>query len=71
VRCCGCQRRLGVGDRYIEDAASGFLKQEGDAGIDSLIAELMGGRAGKVVVCEDCTREGGDYVFETVYEDEA
>jgi hypothetical protein len=31
---------------------------------------LFGGRGGKVVVCEDCTQEGGDYSFETVYGDE-
>lgn len=71
MKCFGCQRDLEVGDRYIEDTPSGFIDQDANPGIDSIIADLFGGSAGKVRFCEDCTAEGGDYMFETVYGDEA
>lgn len=71
MRCFGCQRDLEVGDHYIKDTASGFLKQDASPEIDGLIAEIMGGQGGNVVVCEDCTVVGGDYMFETVYGDES
>jgi hypothetical protein len=66
MRCIGCQRVLGVGDRFIEDSASGFIGQDSTSGVDDLLADLFGGRGGKVVVCEDCE----DYSFETVWGDE-
>lgn len=69
MRCAGCSRDLEVGDHYIEDTASGFLGQ-GDGAGDDVIAMIFGGRDGKVIYCEDCTQEGGDYMFETVYGDE-
>jgi hypothetical protein len=69
MRCSGCRRELDVGDHYIEDTASGFLGREAD-GLDDLMAEVMGGRSGKIIFCEDCTQDGGDYLFETVYGDE-
>jgi hypothetical protein len=61
---------LEVGDRYIQDTSSGFTKQASDPEIDSLIAEILGGSGDRVFFCEDCTQEGGDYLFETVYGDE-
>ena len=74
MKCAGCQRELEVGDRYIKDAASGFMASMGDAGspdFDCLIAEVLGGSGGEIFFCEDCTEPGGDYLFETVYGDEA
>jgi hypothetical protein len=73
LKCFGCSRTLEVGDRYIEDTASGFGEMEnGSAEVDGLIAELFGGRDGKVVFCEDCTTHtpDGRYQFETVHGDE-
>jgi hypothetical protein len=70
VKCFGCQTPLEVGDHYIEDTASGFVGQENNAAIDGLIADIFGGTGGKVVFCEDCTQEGGDYTFETYWGDE-
>jgi hypothetical protein len=70
MRCGDCKRELEVGDLYIKDTASGFIKQDTTPEIDGLIAEIFGGSGGKIVFCEDCTQEGGDYLFETVYGDE-
>jgi hypothetical protein len=73
MRCVGCNREIEIGDSYIEDTASGFMSALGtetDASeIDGLVAELLGGTNGKVVYCEDCTQEGGNYKFETFYGD--
>lgn len=71
MKCAGCQRELEVGDLYIKDSASGFTGADADPEIDGLIAEIMGGANGEVVFCEDCTEDGGDYLFDTVYGDEA
>lgn len=71
MRCVGCNRELDVGDRYIEDTSSGFARRQPDPVVDGLLADIFGGRDGKVVFCEDCTQDGGDYMFETVYGDEA
>lgn len=67
--CAGCQRELQVGDRYIEDTASGFLKTdgEGEAVTDYLIGMVLGGGESKLRYCEACTQPGGDYMFETFY----
>jgi hypothetical protein len=70
MKCFGCQHELEVGDRYIEDTASGFIGQEANDGIDGLIADLFGGHGGKVIFCAECTQAGGDYKFETVWGDE-
>jgi hypothetical protein len=75
VKCAGCQKELEVGDRYIEDTASGFIGKESNPEIDSLVADIMGGDAsgsteGKVVFCDDCTVSGGDYLFETYWGDD-
>jgi hypothetical protein len=68
VRCGGCNREIEVGDRYIVDSASGFLKtQDSDADIDDLISGIFGASDGKVRFCEDCTKPGGGYLFETNY----
>lgn len=70
--CAGCNRELEVGDRYIEDTTSGFLKMESTPEIDEIIASIFPGSGGsKIVVCEDCTAPGGDYMFEMVYGDES
>ena len=69
MRCSGCRRELEVGDQYIEDTTSGFMGREAD-GMDDLMAEILGGTGGKIVYCEDCTQDGGDYFFSTVYGDE-
>jgi hypothetical protein len=71
MKCFGCQRELEVGDRYIKDTASGFTGQENHPEVDGLIAEMFGGHGEKVLFCEDCTQEGGEYMFETVWGDEA
>lgn len=70
MKCFGCQCEIEIGDRYIEDTASGFINQDSKPEIDGLIADLFGGAGGKVVFCEDCTVEGGDYMAETYYGDE-
>lgn len=70
MNCMGCHRTLEVGDRYIEDTASGFIDKERSDDIDGLLSTVFGGKDGKVFYCEDCTTEGGDYLFETVYGDE-
>jgi hypothetical protein len=73
VKCFGCQRTLEVGDQYIEDTASGFTSREPDAtdsAADSIMADLFGGRGGKVLFCADCTEPGGKYQFQTVHGDE-
>lgn len=70
MNCAGCHREIEVGDRYIEDTASGFTNGDASPEVDGLIAEIMGGRDGKVFFCDDCTVEGGDYLFETFYGDE-
>jgi hypothetical protein len=70
MRCAGCNHEIEVGDQYIEDTASGFSKQDTVPEVDGLISELLGGTNGKVVYCEDCTQEGGDYKLETFYGDE-
>ena len=69
LRCAGCNRELEVGDRYIEDTPSGFMKA-GDSGMDDLLASILGGSGGKIAYCEDCTQDGGDYLWETYYGDE-
>ncbi len=71
LRCIGCFRELEVGDRYIEDTSSGFLKMDSEPSVDGLMADVFGGKNGKVIFCEDCTEDGGDYRLETVYGDEA
>lgn len=69
--CAGCSRELEIGDRYIEDSVSGFLKTEANPVVDDIVASIFPGSGGsKVVFCEDCTEPGGDYLFETVYGDE-
>lgn len=73
MKCAGCDRELEVGDRYILDSASGFLAAGGTevtSEFDGLMAQILGGEDGKVAFCEDCTTEGGDYLFETFYGDE-
>lgn len=70
MKCSGCRRELEVGDQYIEDTASGFMGHEAD-GLDDVMAQLLGGTGGKIIYCKDCTQEGGDYMFSTVYGDEA
>lgn len=69
--CAGCQRTLEVGDQFIEATAGEFMGQEVDAGMDGLMAELLGGtKSGKIIYCEDCTQSGGDFMFSTFYGDE-
>lgn len=70
MNCGGCRREIEVGDRYIEDTASGFVQGDANPEVDGLISEIMGGQNGKVFFCEDCTQDGGDYMFETCYGDE-
>ncbi len=71
MKCFDCKREIEIGDRYIEDTASGYAGTEANPEVDGLIADIFGGAAGKVVFCEDCTVEGGDYMFETNYGDAA
>jgi hypothetical protein len=69
MTCAGCNRELEVGDRYIKGSASEFMGRPDD-GLNGLMADLLGGSGGKVVYCEDCTQEGGQWKLETVYGDE-
>jgi hypothetical protein len=68
IKCAGCNRDLEVGDRYIEDTPSGFMGE--DSGHDELIAEILGGKDGKIYYCDNCTIPGGEYMFETYYGDD-
>ena len=70
MKCFGCNKTLEVGDRYIEDTASGFMKKDAAPEIDGLIADLFGGHGDKVVFCSDCTTTGGDYLPETYWGEE-
>lgn len=67
IRCAGCNDEIEVGDRFIVDTSSGFLKSDAEPVVDDIIASLFGGSDGKVRFCEDCTEPGGDYLFETNY----
>jgi hypothetical protein len=58
MKCFGCQNEIEIGGRYIEDTASG------------IIADIFGGKDGKVVLCDDCTVPGDKYMMETFYGDE-
>lgn len=70
MKCAGCNKEIEIGDHYIEDTPSGFLEENDNVGVDEFIVILMGGTAGKIYFCEDCTEPGGDYLFETYYGDE-
>lgn len=70
MKCNGCNKTLEVGDQYIEDTASGYLNDEPDAEFDSLVSEILGGTDGKIFYCSDCTTPGGDYILQTVLDDE-
>jgi hypothetical protein len=74
MKCAGCSRELEVGDRYIKDAPSGFMRSLGKTasseGIDDILSTLLGGDGLDIFYCEDCTEPGGDYLYETVYGDE-
>lgn len=70
MNCSGCQREIEVGDRFIKDTATGFIGKDADPLIDSLIADIFGGTDGEVVYCEDCTQDGGSYMWETNYGDQ-
>jgi hypothetical protein len=70
VKCFECQKEIEIGDHYIEDTPSGFLKTDDIPGVDELIAELFGGHGNKIILCLDCTSEGGDYLLETFYGDD-
>ena len=68
--CAGCNRQIEIGDHYIEDTITGFLKEEAYPVVDDLVSDILGGSKGKVCFCEDCCTDGGDYRFETFYGDE-
>jgi hypothetical protein len=71
MRCAGCRSEIEVGDRYIEATASEFMGHADD-GLDGLMAEILGsGNGDKLVYCEDCTEDGGQWHFETFYGDES
>jgi hypothetical protein len=65
MKCAGCGRELEQGDHFISDKASGFASLEADPEFDNIISDLLGGPDGRVVFCEGCTQEGGDYELET------
>jgi hypothetical protein len=69
MKCAGCSREIEVGDSYLEATASEILGST-DTAVDDLIAEVTGGRDGKVVYCEDCTEPGGRFRMNTYYGDE-
>lgn len=69
--CAGCKREIEIGDHYIEDTVSGFMKGDTDSKFDNLVSEILGGSGGKIIYCEECTKEGGDYLFETFYGEES
>lgn len=35
--------------------------------MDGLMAMVLGGSGGKIIYCGDCTKPGGDYLWETYY----
>jgi hypothetical protein len=71
MKCASCHRELEVGDEYIEGTASEYLGQDVDPGVENIMAAVFGsGRGDKIVYCEDCTQEGGDFLLSTVYGDE-
>lgn len=55
ARCVTCGHVFEEGDRYIEDTSSGFVGAHADPSVDDLMADLFGGIAGKVLMCEGCT----------------
>jgi hypothetical protein len=67
MRCFDCQREIEVGDRYIEDTTSGFTNRDAAPEVDGLMADIFGGHDGKIVLCTDCTVEGGNYLSETYW----
>lgn len=74
--CAGCNRHLEVGDQYIEGTAGDYLKQDVDPEIGGLLADIMGGNnkldgsaGGRIIYCEDCTKQGGDFKLQTYYGD--
>jgi hypothetical protein len=70
MKCFGCQNEIEIGGRYIEDTASGFIDKDATPEIDGIIADIFGGKDGKVVLCDDCTVPGDKYMMETFYGDE-
>jgi hypothetical protein len=70
MKCAGCNRKIEVGDRFIRDTPSGFLKKDDDLGIDDILSTLLGGDGTDIFYCEDCTQPGGFYTIETYYGDE-
>lgn len=69
MKCAGCNKKLEIGDLYIVDTPSGFMKKESNEDTDDLITMILGGSDGKIYYCKDCTEPGGNYLFETVYDD--
>jgi hypothetical protein len=75
MKCAGCRRELEVGDQYIQFTASEWAERNNLtplAGMDDLMADLMGsGHGENIVYCEDCTQKAdGGWLFDTVYGDE-
>jgi hypothetical protein len=71
MKCAGCRRDLEVGDHYIEATASEFMGRADD-GLNGLMADILGsGNGDKLVYCEDCTQDGGQWRMETFYGDES
>jgi hypothetical protein len=75
--CAGCRHVMEIGDQYIEGVASDYVHQDVAPEIASLLADILGGNAaldgstgGKIVYCEDCTVDGGDFRLSTYYGDE-
>jgi hypothetical protein len=70
--CAGCSRKFEIGDRYIEDAPSGFMGSEDGERFDSLIASVLGGSGETIRYCEACTIDTADgrYTFLTVGADD-
>jgi len=69
MNCNGCYREIEVGERFIVDSVSGFLKTEADETVDGIVSEILGSDDGQIRYCEDCTEPGGDYLWETNYGD--
>lgn len=69
--CAGCKRELEIGDHYIEGTPSEILGEDVDPELGGLVTEIMGsGHGDKIVYCEGCTVEGGDFLFSTYYGDQ-
>jgi hypothetical protein len=64
MRCAGCMKDLEDGDLIIRDTVSAFVGRDSPAGLDAIVADVMGGEGPEVAFCESCTQKGGRWIPE-------